>query len=114
MKLDLRVFAECGDDAQAGRMMDSLCKATAALSPIPECAPVRYWKMPELFEFCIRFEQSDEPSFNSLLNRQHIGWVHGGDSSDRWSVWNRTDAAEFLIPETVWAEVQFYSLDSPS
>lgn len=63
--------------------------------------------MPELYEFYLAFAKNTAADYQSLLQLSENGWYHGGDENDRWSVWNRQGNAGFLLPEAVWAEIQW-------
>lgn len=107
MKLDVRLFIECSDDAEAQEILSSLCRLLSDFSPTPEITPSRYWKMPNLFEFSLDLGAASMDSFHRLVALEPEGWVHGGEHPDLWSVWNRKEGASFLLPGARWAEIQF-------
>lgn len=106
MRLLLRLFAECHDEADARELMALICRSIPGVMPTPAESPARYWKMPELFEFCIECGRADPGAFEALRNLQPLGWVDGGDDDDRSSVWNRAEEWRFLDDAVVWAELQ--------
>ncbi len=43
--------------------------------------------------------------FDVLRAEPGTGWTHGGDETDRSSVWNAGAGAPFLDPAVAWAEL---------
>jgi hypothetical protein len=110
-ELFIRIIAECTNDQAAPAVAAELEHALAAFDPEARQLPLRYWKMPELFEFAYSLRPAAPEIFAQLLALADDGWHHGGDDRDRSSVWNRHSGPPFLDATVRWAELQLVVRD---
>jgi len=104
----LRLFADCENEHQAARFGYAVTGLLSAFAPVQTLLPVRYWKIPEYFEFTFSLSPATRATFESLLAINFSeNWLHSGDEQESSSVWNRCADACFLLPEVAWAELIF-------
>lgn len=105
VRLLLRLFANCPDDAAALPLGARIAAALPGLVMTQMSSPERYWKMPELFEFTFAVHPADRSTVDAIVALSPASWTHSGDEHEASSVWNRRDDAMLLLPEVAWVEL---------
>ncbi len=102
MRLMLRTLVQAQGIARAQVEQAALLWALAPFAPQPLHAPEPYPKLPDTWECAFELHQARFEDLTALCGE---GWWHGGDETDRSSVWNAAPGRALLTPAVRWAEL---------
>ena len=112
MKLLLRLFADCDEDATAANLQIRLEKTLEVVHVKSTSKPKRYWKLPHLFEFTFDLAEATVGDFEKVISMVSGGWSTAvSTSAETFSVWNRAEGLAFLIPEVSWAHLELFEAE---
>jgi hypothetical protein len=104
----LRLFVKVGCQQEAEVVTDAAMKKihTFASHRRREIEP--YWKMPEYYEVTLNLEPQIEleAAFFKTMSSLASGWECGGDSDDKWAIWNPSPNGSFFSPDVGWASLE--------
>lgn len=106
MRVLLRVFARASGADDVRRVGEALLAALREFAPVPSCAPERYWKEPQWYEYTFELAPAGVATFDAVLARFPAGWTSGGRDVECDAVWN-PGGGDFLLPEVTWAQLLF-------